>query len=64
MTAICLAPFIRVFAFVELFFDGLAQLQDVNVAQQEVRLGNLAKFLQGLIERMLAGVGIEPFEQL
>ena len=45
---------------VQLFVDGLPQVELLDVVQDEQRLGDLPEGLERLVERMLAGIGIEP----
>ncbi|MEZ5835038.1 MAG: hypothetical protein R3D03_04840 [Geminicoccaceae bacterium] len=52
------------FDLVELLFDGLAQFEIVDVAQDEDRLDDLAESFDSAIELMLAGIGIEPAEDV
>ena len=49
---------------VQLSLDGLPQGEVIDVAQDEQRLDDLAEGLERLVERMLAGIGIEPPEDV
>ena len=55
---------LRIFAFVELFLHGLAQLQFVDDAENVGGFGNFAELFEGLVERMLLGVGVETAKEL
>ena len=50
-------------ALVELLLDALAQVHLVDVAQQELGFDQPAQLFQGPVERVLAGVGVEPAGQ-
>ena len=52
------------FNLVELALDGLPQAQVIDIAQDEQRFDDLAEGFQGLIERMLSGIGIQPPEDV
>jgi hypothetical protein len=56
--------FLRTLDFVELLLNRLPEEGIINVAEEEEGLGNFAKFLQGLVQRMLLGVGVESFKEL
>jgi hypothetical protein len=45
-------------------FDGLPEVEIVTVFQDKDGFGNLPEFLQGVVKRMLPGVGIEAIEKL
>lgn len=54
----------RTLYFVELLFDGLAELQVVDVLEDELTLDNLAELFEGAVERVLLRVRIQSFEKL
>jgi hypothetical protein len=52
------------FDLVELALDGLAQVEIIDIAQDEQRLDDLPEGLERLVECVLAGIGIEPPEDV
>lgn len=48
------------FDLVELLLDSLPQFQIVDIAQDEQGFDDLTERFEGLIKRVLAGIGIEP----
>ena len=59
-----LRELVGAFAFVELFFNGLAQFHIINDAQDEIGFGDFAKLFERLIQGVLPRIGVEPPEQL
>jgi len=47
------------FDLVKLVFDGLAQLNIIDIAENEQRFCNLAKSFEGLVERVLPGIRVK-----
>ena len=52
------------FDLVELLLDSLPQFQIVDIAQDEQGFDDLTERFEGLIKRVLAGIGIEPPEDI
>ena len=55
---------VREFDLVELPLDGLPQGEIIDIAQDEQRLDDLPEGFQGLVERVLARIRIEPPEDV
>ena len=51
---------IGILAFVELLFNRLAELHIIHETQQKVGFQDFAEFFEGLIQRVVFGVGVEP----
>ena len=48
--------------FLKLVVDAFSQTRLVHIAQQKLRPNNLTQFFQGLVDRMLSRIRIEPAE--
>jgi len=64
ITEVSLGELVRAYDLVELFFDGLPEVQIVAVFENKKGFRRLAELLHCLVQRMLPGIGVQALEEL
>jgi hypothetical protein len=59
-----LRELVSAFTLIELFLDRLAELNVINVSQDEIGFWDFAELFKRLIQRVLLRIGIEPPKKL